>query len=153
MNEFPAVKEKEKPVRSPELSERRYVYGGTPPRRVKETIPVKGNRKTRRQQGSLFYIIVCLVVASLLIVFYVWNKITVNRLVVEVNDMQNQYQKILNANEFLRAEINRKSSLERIGKIATTQLGLIYPKEQPVWFEVPVDRFDQLPAESSAGTQ
>ncbi len=153
MNAEPIVKEKERRLPSPQLSERRYVYGGASPRPVKEVVPTKGNRKAKRQQGSLFYIILGLVMASLLIVFYVWNKITVNRLVVEVNDLQNQNQKILNANEFLRAEINRKSSLERIGKIASSQLGLIYPKEQPVWFEVPADRLEQLPAETSAGTQ
>jgi cell division protein FtsB len=66
----------------------------------------------------------------------VWNKICVNRLAVEVNDLQNQYQKIVNVNEIMKAEINKKSSLERIEKISIGQLNLTYAKEQPIWFEV-----------------
>lgn len=81
---------------------------------------------------------------SLLIVLYVWNKITVDRLVVDVNDLRGQYDKVVNANDILRAEINKKSSLERIGKIATDQLHLISPKEQPIWFEVDADRLKEL---------
>lgn len=76
-------------------------------------------------------------------VFYVWNKITVNRLVVEVDDLQTQYQKTLSANDQIRAEINRKANLERIGRVAG-QLGLMNPKEQPVWFEVNADKLEQL---------
>ena len=135
---------REKPLASPELSERRYVYGNTPPRPPAGAVS-KSNRKTGRRQGLLFKVIITLVIVSLLSVFYVWNKLMVNRLVVEVNDLQNQHRKILDANEVLRAEIDRKSSLERIGKIATTQLGLIYPREQPVWFDIDMDRLEQLP--------
>ncbi len=125
-------------------TERRYVYNGEPLTARQES-PVPGNRPARRRRRSSFNIILTLVVVSLLIVFYVWNKITVNRLVVEVNDLQNQNLKLLNMNESLRAEINRKSNLERIGRIATTQVGLVYPREQPVWFTVDSERLETLP--------
>jgi hypothetical protein len=67
----------------------------------------------------------------------------VNRLAIEVNDLQNQYQKITIASDVLRAEINKKSSLERIGKLAG-QLGLLYPKEQPVWFDINSEQIDRM---------
>ncbi len=145
MSEMVGVKEpvRERAVVSTELTERRYVYGSTPPRST--PVPAaKSNRKAGRKQGLLFRTIATLLVISLLTVFYVWNKLSVNRLVIEVNDLQNQHQKILNASEILRAEIDRKSSLERIGKIATTQLGLIYPREQPVWFDINAESLGRL---------
>lgn len=77
---------------------------------------------------------------SLLIVASVWNKIAVNHLVIEVNELHSRYNKIMNTNELLRAEINQKASLERIGKIATGQLHLISPREQPDWIYVDAER-------------
>jgi cell division protein FtsL len=129
---------------APRTTERRYVYNGEP-LTGKHDGAASPNRPVRRRRRSSFNIIVALVTVSVLIVFYVWNKITVNRLVVEVSELQNQNLKLQNANESLRAEINRKSSLERIGKIATGQVGLVYPKEQPVWFTVDSEQLEKLP--------
>ncbi len=131
-------------LEAPPRTERRYVYNGEPLTRRQEPA-VAGNRPARRHRRSSFNIILALIVVSALIVFYVWNKITVNRLVVEVNDLRNQDMKLQNMNESLRAEINRKSNLERIGKIATGQLGLVYPREQPVWFTMDFDKLESLP--------
>ena len=123
----------------PAFTERRYVYNGDTASHEAD-FAVRGNKRVKARKRSPFNIIAVLFTISLLIVFYVWNKIAVNRLVVEVNDLQSQYQKILNANEFLRAEINKKSGLERIATIATGQLHLVYPKEQPIWFDVDQER-------------
>jgi cell division protein FtsB len=131
------------PMLNPEVTERRHIYNGETINKKTEKTP-KGNRPVRSRKRSPFNIIGSLFLLSVLIVFYIWNKICVNRLVIEVNDLHNQYDKILNANEFLNAEINKKSSLERIGKISTEQLGLIAPKEQPVWFEVDFKKADNL---------
>ncbi len=123
--------------------ERRLIYVGDAPTQTEE-FQSRGNRPVRRRRRSPFNIITALLAVSALTVFYVWNKITVNRLVVEVSDLQNRYEKILNANEFIRAEINKKSSLERIGKMAAGQLGLVSPSEQPRTFEVDPDRLEQF---------
>lgn len=126
-----------------EYKERRHVYNGDTPRALSES-PAHTNRKVQTRKRSPLVMIMAVLGISLLIVLYVWNKITVDRLVVDVNDLQMQYAKVVNANDILRAEINKKSSLERIGKIATDQLHLISPKEQPVWFEVDADRLKEL---------
>lgn len=136
------VSTEESPVR-PGISERRYIYSGEPPRLDGEQ-PLRRNRPVRRRKRSLFNIMFTLFVVSVFIVFYIWNKIIVNRLAVEVNDLQMQHEKILSANEVLRAEINKKSGLERIEKIAVSQLGLTYPKEQPVWFGFDTGRLDDM---------
>ena len=126
-----------------EYKERRHVYNGDTPRALSES-PARTNRKVQTRKRSPLVMIIAVLGISLLIVLYVWNKITVDRLVVDVNDLQMQYAKVVNANDILRAEINKKSSLERIGKIATDQLHLISPKEQPIWFEVDADRLKEL---------
>lgn len=120
---------------------KRYVYSdGDVSRRTEFNL--KGNRPMRARKRSTFKIILLLVGVSVLIVFYIWNKICVNQLVVEVNDLRNQHQKIQNANEFLRAEVSKKSSLERIVGLATEQLGLVVPKEQPVWFQINENNYE-----------
>jgi cell division protein FtsL len=121
----------------PDDGERRYIYNGEAAQpAIVDDFSRLGNRPIRKRHSSLLGRILLLAGVSLLIVFYVWNKISVNRLLVEVNDLQNQYQKLQTANDLLRAEINRKASLERVVTIAG-KIGLVYPKQQPVWFEVP----------------
>jgi len=132
----------------PERTERRYVYNGDTQR--PEFTPPRGNRPVKRRKRSTFLIIGGLILVSLLIVLYIWNKITVDRLAVEVGDLQVQYEKTLNANESLRAEINRKSGLERIGTTASGQLNLVSPREQPVWFEIDSGRLEQLEKRAAA---
>jgi len=125
-----------KPTAAREESERRYIYNGEKAQpEVVNDFSRKENRPVRKGPRSLLGRIFLLTTISALIVFYVWNKITVNRLLVEINDLQNQYQKLQTSNDLLRADINRKASLERIATLAT-KIGLTYPKQQPVWFEV-----------------
>jgi cell division protein FtsL len=89
-----------------------------------------------KRRSSTFNTIATLFLAGVAIVLYVSNIIAVNRLVVEVNDLEQKYAAVMNGNEILRAEVNRRSSLERIGKIASEQLGLRHPKEQPQVLDV-----------------
>jgi cell division protein FtsL len=119
--------------------ERRMVYNGDavtqpPEEKVRVNKPV---RKTRRSPFGFVFITFTF---SMLIVLYIGNKLAVNSLTKDVSDLHEQYQKVLNANEALRAEINQKSRLERIEKISTDQLKLTYPKEQPVWFDLDADK-------------
>ena len=131
------------PAPSPVLTEKRYVYNPGPADPSLEFVP-RSNRPLRIQRRSPFRIIVTLLAISLLIVFYVWNKINVSRLVVQADDLQNKLTKLEEANRILRAEINKKSNLDRIEKLATLKLGLTVPKEPPVWFEVDPDHLKQF---------
>jgi cell division protein FtsL len=85
----------------------------------------------RKGRSSTFNTMLALFLAAVAIVLYISNIIAVNRLAVEVNDLQLKYAAVTNENEILRAEINRRSSLERIGRIANEQLGLQHPRQQP----------------------
>ena len=114
---------------SQDAAERRYIYNGeaTQPKAIND-FSHNGNRPVRKSRRSPLGKILLLLGVSFLIVFYVWNKITVNRLLVEVNDLENQYQKLQTSNDLLRAEINRKASLERVAAMAG-KIGLVYPKQ------------------------
>ncbi len=123
----------EKPRREP-----RYVYNGDSPGTAG---PVPGyamrpNKRTVRRKVSTFNIILLLFAVAVSAVLYIGNFLAVNQLAVDVDRMDVRYQEITNANAALRAELDRKSALERIGAVASERLGLQTPKEQPVWFEV-----------------
>jgi cell division protein FtsL len=125
--------------RVPEVHrEQRYIFNGEPSAAV-SGYAVRQNRRTIHRRMSTFNILLALFVLGAAIVFYIDNIIVVNRLVVDVNALQVKYQRQIETNATLQAEINRKASLERIGKIASESLDMIYPQEQPEWLTVDSD--------------
>jgi len=94
------------------------------------------NRKVAVRKVSTFNLILMLFGIAAVIVLYISNIIAVNRLMMEINTLQKQHQKMVSEQEILKAEINRLSSLERVNKKAAAELGLINPKEPPVWITV-----------------
>ena len=92
-----------------------------------------------RRRISTFHILLALFVLGIAIVFYIDNIIVVNQLVVDVNASQGRFQRLVEVNAALQAEVNRKASLERIGKIASETLGMRYAQEQPQRFTIDAD--------------
>jgi cell division protein FtsB len=80
--------------------------------------------------------ILALVLLAAVTVFYVSNTIAVDRLSAEINSLQSAYGEIRNMNIILNKEIDRKKSMERITAIARNRLGMVMPKEVPVWFDL-----------------
>ena len=115
--------------------EYRYVYGGSLHTAAHGYV-TRPNKKVVGRRASTFNLILMIFAAGVAIVAYISNIIAVNRLASEVNHLQTRYDKVSNANAALKAEINRKSSWDRIGKVATEQVGLRYPKEQPTMIEM-----------------
>ena len=125
-------------VETPETSdvrERRFVYGGEQTGGSPEYL-TRGNRPLKRRKKSPFKIVSLLVVISALIVFYVWNKITVNRLAAEADELEKKLQTIENMNTYYRADVDKKASLETITFFAKNRLKMITPSEPPVYFEM-----------------
>lgn len=91
--------------------------------------------KTRRKTKTS-NIVGILFLVAVVALLYVGNVIAVNNLAKEVNDLNARYNQIISTNELIKAEINRKASLERISLMAQEKLGMTNPKEAPVWFEV-----------------
>ncbi len=116
--------------------DRRLLYTDDISHSARANEPMNRSSKLPQQTSSTFTTMVVLFLASVVIILYISNIIAVNRLAVEVSEVQQKYEALSNGNEILRAEINRRSSLERIGKIAAEQLGLRYAKEQPQLLEI-----------------
>ena len=118
--------------------EHRYVYSDSPSS-ARTGYAIRPNKKAVGRRVSTFYIIVLLFASGFAIVGYINNIIVVNKLSAEINRLQIQYDKITNTNAVLRAEINRKSSWDRIVKIAGDRVGLRTATEQPTLFDIDDD--------------
>jgi cell division protein FtsL len=107
-------------------------------------------RVPRKRRASTFTIVIALFATGICIVLYVSNVIAVNQLAYDVHDLEIRLNKIRNTNAELVATINRKSSLERIGPMATEMLGLESPKEPPATFPVDKDKLRELNKQTEA---
>jgi len=123
--------------------ERRYIFNGDP-------LPpypgyaIRPNKRVVRRKVSTFNIILLLFGLSISSVAYISNFLMVNQLVMEIGQLDTRYKEIVNANAALQAEINRKSAWERIGTIASEELGLRHPTEQPTWFETDDEKLEKV---------
>ena len=128
---------------NPPARDKRYVYNGDPAPRF-PGYAMRPNKKAIRHKYSTFNIILLLFGAAVAIVLYIGNFLAVNQLAYDIGQLQTQYDKIQNSNATLRAEINRKSGWERIGAIATKELGLQHSKEQPTWIEIDEEKLERV---------
>jgi cell division protein FtsL len=124
----------------------RQIYNGdvmVDPQATAPADAIRPNKRAEKRKHSTFNIVGALFLLAVVSLLYTSNVIAVNQLAKEVNDLTNRYNSIVSANEVLKAEINRKSSLDRIGTLATG-LGMTNPKEAPVWIEIDRDKIDEL---------
>lgn len=117
----------------------RFVFKGNE-KTLPSNVMIRKNRPTPKKRPSPLANILIIFTITLLGVFAIKNIVTVNQLADEVNQLRNRYTNIVNANELLHAEINRKASSERITSIAYKEIGMIRPKEQPIWFEIDIHK-------------
>lgn len=122
--------------------ERRYIYSGDN-RPSAPGYVVRPNRRAIRRRISTFNIILLLLAFGVSIVLYVNNIITVNRLVIEIDQMEQKYNAIQNTNGALQADVTQKAALDRIGGIARDQLKMQYPAEQPAWIDIDTDNLPE----------
>ena len=115
--------------------ERRFVYNGDPGGGSQEFL-ARGNKPLKRRKKSPFKIVTLIAAVSVVIIFYVWNKITVNRLAEEVDALENRLHQLESINTDLGGTIDKKSNLDNITRLAKDRLGMIYAPEQPTYFEV-----------------
>ena len=136
---------KKDPQQVPPEPAARRIYGGDPQSTTPGYAVRPENRKVqRKKRRSTFNIVTALFLAAIGIVIYIGNIITVNQLVVEVHQLQTQYDKIVNRNSVLKADINRKSGWENIGNTAKEKLGLVYPKKRAQAFDVDESKLDKF---------
>jgi cell division protein FtsL len=129
------------------VSDGRYIYNGdvvADPDIAPSSQTLRSNKKVVQRKHSTFNIVSGLFLLAVASLLYTGNVIAVNQLMKEVNDLNNRYNTIISGNEVLKAEIARKSSLDRISTMASQEVGLTNPKEPPVWFEVDDEKLQEL---------
>jgi len=126
-----------------EGKEDRYVFQGTKASSL-DTPLLRSNRKAIRRKYSTFNIIFLLFLAAFGIVMYISNIISVNHLASDVSHLQGKLDAIINARSIVQAEINRKSSWERIGQIATEELGLRFAHGQATWIALDEELLERI---------
>jgi cell division protein FtsL len=144
--------------------ERRYIYSGDSgssgnvrttgttqyagnTRTVAPTVPpARSNRRVIRRRISTTNVMLVIFAVGVAIVLYVNNIITVNRLAHDVNELQQTYDRLRSSNAALQADVNRKSAMERIGDVASKELGLRHPAEKPVEFPIDEEALEALKA-------
>lgn len=127
------------------VSDGRYIYNGdvVADSHV-EPSTARSNKEAVRKKHSTFNIVSGLFLLAGASLLYTGNVIAVNQLMRELNDLHNRCNSIVSANEVLKAEIARKSSLDRISPMAMQEIGLTNPKEPPVWFEIDEDKLHDM---------
>jgi len=134
------------PVATTDNRERRYVYDGSYKKPAPASVS-RSNRPVRPRKRSLFSIITILLAISLLIVFYVWNKLSVDRLAKEINALDQAIEGDKTRIELLQSEISKKEDLERITGISKEQLNLTEPKTQHIPVIIVDERLKELKEE------
>jgi cell division protein FtsB len=140
-------REKASQLNAPTVSDGRDIYNGSVVSDSRKAVlgsPRTTNKRTVRRKHSTFNIVSGLFLLAAISLLYTGNVIAVQQLMKEVNDLSVRYNAIASNNEVFRAEIARKSSLDRISTMAKEDLGLTNPKEPPVWFEVDQDKVYEL---------
>ncbi|RPI15247.1 MAG: hypothetical protein EHM58_14555 [Ignavibacteriae bacterium] len=88
-------------------------------------------RKPKNKNISLFNLLVILFVSAGIIVFFVYNIITVNNLAIDINNVRSEITKTVTVNNSLQTEIERLSSFDNIKNIAVDKLQLKFSTNKP----------------------
>jgi cell division protein FtsB len=130
---------------APAFREKRYIYNGERQNTV-TGYAVRANKPATRRRVSPFNLIVALLITGTVIVMYISSIITVNGIAANIGTLQTRYQRLLDSNAALQAELNRKSSRDRISPIAREQLGMLDAREQPERITLDPDLVDRAAA-------
>ncbi|MGB9773333.1 MAG: hypothetical protein ACP5JH_07785 [Bacteroidota bacterium] len=123
--------------------DRRYVYTAEDLQGHDPGYAMLRNRHGVRRKLTLGTLLLWMGVGSFAGVLYVGNSIEVDRLAIEVGKLQDIRDHIVHENDVLRAELNLRSSLERISPKAS-ELGLHPASSPPVWFTIDESKIRML---------
>ncbi|MBI5473937.1 MAG: hypothetical protein HY961_16485 [Ignavibacteriae bacterium] len=129
--------------RAPEQDARRIYSGDVKPKNPGYAARPSNKKITPKKRRSTFSIISVLFFAAIAIVLYIGNILIVNELVVDVHRLRTKYDTIVNENNVLKSEINRKSAWERVSDKAK-DLGLAHAREAAQSFDVDEEKLEEF---------
>lgn len=97
----------------------------------------KRNRKYQigdDRRLPLFKILFAFTLIVGLSIGYIWQRVTFLKISKEIKSLRSQISEQEERYKYLNIEMAKLSSFERIENIATTQLGLVYPKREQIVF-------------------
>ncbi len=97
-------------------------------------------RKSTAPSVSKFIVVLGGIVAILLVI--VNNSVTVDRLVGEISSLDSTYKKLQFSGDSLQAEMKKLSSAERITRIGSERLGLVYSSQTLDVIAIDKDKLD-----------
>jgi hypothetical protein len=129
----------------------RPIYGGDAvlydPQGSAPGYAMRTERKPAAKKTHMPTVMLIVFIAVVGCLFYTSTVIAVIRLGREMNELTTRYNTVISTNEVLRADINKKSNLERITQMARDNSGMINPREAPSWFEIDHARINALMAQ------
>ena len=84
------------------------------------------DEKKKKFRISIFYVLLSLFLIAIVIVIYINNIIAVNQLAVQTNEIKSELNSVKQTNDFLRTEMEKLKSYERIKMISAEKLNLTY---------------------------
>jgi cell division protein FtsL len=116
--------------------------------------PSSGTAKGRHERPSItvsrFIVVLGGIVVVLLVV--VNNSVTVDRLLGNISSLDSTYRKLRLSNDSLQAELRKLSSAERITKIASERLGLVYSSQTLDEIQIDREKLDLAKREDARDT-
>ena len=94
---------------------------------AKQPVEQKNPSKLSSLTVSKFIVVLAGVAGVLLLI--VNNSVTVDRLVSDISSLDSAYSEMKFKNDSLQAELKKLSSAERITRIASEKLGLVYSSQ------------------------
>lgn len=107
----------------------------------------KGNAKASSPRVSKFILILVGIVGVLLLI--VNDSVTVDRLVAQISSLDSTYSNMKVQNDSLQAELRKLSSAERITRIASERLGLVYSTRTLAQIQVSKTKLEQAEKEDA----
>lgn len=115
-----------------------FVYNGS--KKTEGPLPsdvmMRKNKSTSNQRPSILKLGLIIIFCTSLGLLVINNILTINSLVKEIDTLSKTYRTIKSTNEFLIAEVNKKSTYERIVPLAQQELSMFIQKTPPEWFEL-----------------
>ena len=117
---------------------------------AKQPVEPKKPAKGTSLSVSKFIIVLGGVVCILLLI--VNNSVTVDALVGDIGSLDSTYARVRIQNDSLQAELRRLSSAERITRIASEKLGLVYSSQTLEQIQIDRDKLQEAEEQDARDT-
>ncbi|HEX2788462.1 MAG TPA: cell division protein FtsL [Ignavibacteria bacterium] len=82
--------------------------------------------ETGKKKVSILYVLISFILLAVVMLIYINNIIYVNRVSAESMKLREDIDKVKNTNDFLRTEIEKLTSFERINTLAKEKFNMRY---------------------------